>query len=101
MVNADFDEQSSLASVADRIADELTLKLKKHYPLRATVVKSSADTLVLDVGHRQGAQIGMLLQSSDTALTARIVAVAPDQCTARVQDAAADVAVGARFQASP
>ncbi|MGD9006844.1 MAG: CHAT domain-containing protein [Desulfobacteraceae bacterium] len=100
MVNADFDAQASVADMATRIADELALKVKKHYPLKAKVIKTKQNTLVLDVGHRQGAAIGIELQS-DTGLTAKITTVAPDQCTARIQGSAETAAVGTRLQAVP
>jgi cell shape-determining protein MreC len=100
MVNADFDAQVSVTDMAARIADELALRVKKQYPLRAQIIKIKKCTAVLDVGHRQGAAIGMELQS-DTGLTAKITAVAPDQCTARIQGSAETAAVGTRLQAAP
>jgi CHAT domain-containing protein/Flp pilus assembly protein TadD len=100
VVNTDFDAQASLAGTAARIADELALKVKKHYPLRAKVIKTNQKTLLLDVGHRQGAAIGLALQS-DTGLTATITTVAPDQSTAHIQGSAGTVAVGTRLQALP
>jgi tetratricopeptide (TPR) repeat protein len=100
MVNADFDAQASMADMATRIADELALKVKKHYPLKAKVIKTKQNTLILDVGHRQGAAIGIELQS-DTGLTAKITTVAPDQCTARIQGSAETAAVGTRLHAIP
>jgi tetratricopeptide (TPR) repeat protein len=100
MVNVDFDAQTSFANMATRIADELALKVKKHYPLRAEIIKIKKNTAVLDVGHRQGAAIGIELHS-DTGLTAKITTVAPDQCTARIQGPAETAAVGTRLQVMP
>ena len=100
VVNADFDAQASMADMATRIADELALKVKKHYPLKAKVIKTKQNTIILDVGHRQGAAIGIVLQS-DTGLAAKITTVAPDQCTARIQGSAETVVVGTRLQAVP
>jgi tetratricopeptide (TPR) repeat protein len=100
VVNADFDAQASLVTMAARIADELALKVKKHYPLRAEIIRIKKSSVVLDVGHRQGAAIGIELQS-DTGLTAKITTVAPDQCTARIQGPPATAALGTRLQAIP
>ncbi len=101
VVTADFDAQASVEEMATRIADELALKIKKQYPLRAEVIKTGQNTVVLDVGHRQGAAIGMELKSSNNGLRAKIITVAPDQSTARIQGSSETAAVGIRLQAVP
>lgn len=101
IVNSDFDAQTGLVSVARRVADELTLKLKKHYPLRGVIIEKRNDHLVLDIGQKQGASAGMTFKAIDVDLTVEIVDVKDDRSTAKVQGDPQSAAVGLRLEAIP
>ena len=101
VVNSDFDAQAGLAAMATRIADELALKLQRHYPLRARIIEKHDGRLILDIGHRQGAAVGAMLKGVDVDLSVEIIAVKGDQCTAKVNGDPTPAAIGTRLENAP
>lgn len=98
VVNATFGVQTPISEMADRIADELTLKIQKHYPLRAKVIEHHDDKLILDIGRRHGAAIGLTLKCVDTDLTVQVMNVDSDKCSAQVIAGETPIEVGMRLE---
>lgn len=101
VVNLTFDTQAALAGMADRIVDELTGKLQRQYPLRASVVEASGPQLVLDIGRRQGAVPGARLRAVAADLLVRITAVHADRSSARSIQGRPPTTVGLKLEEVP
>ena len=98
VVNAIFDAQTPISVMADRIADELILKLHKRYPLRAKIVGKRGNNLFLDVGRRHGTTMGLTLKAVGSDLTARVMNVDVDKCSARILTGEALAEEGMRLE---
>ena len=98
VVNAMFDSQIPISAMADRIADELILKLRKRYPLRATIIGRRGSNLMLDIGSRHGTAMGITLKAIDADVTVRVMNVATDKCSARILSGAELAEDGMRLE---
>lgn len=79
-----FDTKTPIATMAQRLVDELSLKIQRHYPIRAKVIEHHGNTLVLDVGLRHGVMNGKTFQAVGVDLTARVVDIGGDRCSVKV-----------------
>ncbi len=98
VVNALFETSTPISVMADRITDELILKLRKQYPLRAKIIEKRGNNLILDVGSRHGTAVGVTLKAVDSDLTAQIMNVDVDKCSARIMAGEAPAAEGMRLE---
>lgn len=98
VVNHMFDIHTPLSVMADRMADELILKLRNGYPLRATVLEKHGTKLFLDIGRRRGAVMGAVLKALENDLSAKVINVDSDKCVAEILSGIDVVEIGLRLE---
>jgi hypothetical protein len=98
LVDAAYAGQDQIVSVARQIGDELTRKLQKQYPLRAKVIEQNQYQLVLDIGSRQGVQVGQRLKTMKDDWIVQVASVDRNTCTAHKPEGMSSVDLGVRLE---
>ena len=87
------------STIADKLAGDISEKLKTIYPLRGKVLEVKGDQIILNIGQREGVQIGQQLRVKDTDLTMEIIGVEQDASAARPMQGDAVIEPGMRVEA--
>ncbi|RJQ78985.1 MAG: CHAT domain-containing protein [Desulfobacteraceae bacterium] len=95
------DGGNAVSQTAAGLAAALKARLAAYYPVRACIVEEKKDFLVLDIGQRQGAAVGMSLRGVNADLVVKVVAVEADRCTAKIQGVNTSAGVGLQLEAIP
>ena len=85
--------------IADKLAGLLLTKIKTLYPLRGAISEVKGDKITLNIGQRQGVQIGQQFKVKDTDLVLKVEGVQPELSTAKVSGEGKDVQKGVRVEA--
>jgi serine/threonine protein kinase len=95
------EEGESMAEFAERLAQQLTEKLRAIYPLKAKVVKLSDEQVTLNIGSKQGlaagAEMRIVGSPGDSDLGRLVVKeTGTDSAVAQVVEAKGDIVAGTR-----
>jgi class 3 adenylate cyclase/CHAT domain-containing protein/tetratricopeptide (TPR) repeat protein len=98
-VNEIFGSAVSSSTIADRLSALILERLDAAYPLRGKVSEVKGDEITLNVGKRQGVNIGQQFRIKDTDLSLEITGVKQDTSIARPGEGAEGLEQGMRVEA--
>jgi len=83
-VNESFGSAVPASTMATKITEVLTQKLKKLYPLRGRVSEVEGEEITLNIGEKQGAEIGQQFRIVRTDLFLEVIGVLPESSKAKL-----------------
>jgi class 3 adenylate cyclase/CHAT domain-containing protein/tetratricopeptide (TPR) repeat protein len=83
-INESFGSAVPASTMAAKLSGILTEKLKSLYPLRGKISEIKGDEIILNIGKKQGTQIGQQFKIVQTDLILELISVLHDTSTAKV-----------------
>jgi class 3 adenylate cyclase/CHAT domain-containing protein/tetratricopeptide (TPR) repeat protein len=83
-INETFGSAVPASTMAAKLSEILTEKLKNLYPLRGKILEIKGENITLNIGQKQGARIGQQFKVVQMDLILEVVGVLPDASSAKL-----------------